>query len=263
MRCNFLLLVLLFNISVFAQSPFGKSEQRFKGSLHYIELSGGLILPSFNYFDTSMDGVAGELFFNHTEGLAFRSQFRRHFSFSPRITYEVRGGHYIIDNISYKIKTQNGSFLIPLEYNGYFSKDKKLTKPGWLLYAGPYVSYYFGGRIEYDNNEFLMENDDLSSFDFGAELGVGIRVPTFSFTGQGNFTLKAAFYHGFISSYPKNNNSRIERFGDLMFSESGQRYNMGWKLTLTYEIALSSKKITTFTAGGDGKKTYKRFILKN
>lgn len=258
-----LIFCLFIQISLFAQSPFGKSKRRFNESLHFIELSGGLILPSFNYFDVNVDAFSNERFYNHTEGLAFRTQFKRHASFAPRVSYEVRGGYYVSENIDYKIKTHNVSLFLPFEYNGYFSKDKKLTKPGWLLYAGPYVSTCLGGNYLYGNREVLLEKNDVAPIDFGVELGAGVRVPTFSFTGQGNFTIKAAFYHGLVSSYPYETNERIDRLGNLIVSAQGQRYNMGFKLTLTYEISLSSKKVSTFTAGGDGIKTYKRFILKD
>ncbi|MDA3818537.1 MAG: outer membrane beta-barrel protein [Prolixibacteraceae bacterium] len=256
---SFFLIFLMCKLN--AQSPFGEAKERFTKNIYFIELTGGTILPSYDFFDTpSLDNTERGVLYNHTEALTFRTQFRRHFSFSPRISYDVKGGSYPSDNLV--VKTNNISLLTPIEFNGYFSEKKKITKPGWLFYLGPYVSYSLGGYLKNAEDEYSLEPEDFNTFDAGFEAGIGLRIPTFSFTGMGNFTLKAAFYHGFVSSYPEAVTLRIVKFDELMFSENGQRYNMGIRLTLSYEIALLKKEMPTYTAGGDGKRSYKKFIVK-
>jgi hypothetical protein len=257
-----LLIVLTCELS--AQSPFGEAKERFSKNIYFIELTGGTILSTFNFFDTPLDNSESALLFNQTEALSFRAQFRRHFSFSPRISYDIKGGAYpqLYDYEDFIVKSHYLSLLTPVEFNGYFSEKKKITKPGWLLYLGPYVSYNLGGYLKKEEVEYDLNPDDFNVFDAGFEAGVGLRIPTFSFTGMGNFTIKAAFYHGFVNSYPEKQTSRIADYEELMFSENGTRYNMGLRLTLSYEIALLKKEMPTYTAGGDGKKSYKKFIVK-
>jgi hypothetical protein len=245
-----------------AQSPFGEAKERFSKNIYFIELTGGVILPTFNFFDTSLDNSENTFLYNQTEALSFRVQFRRHFSFSPRISYDVKGGAYPQLYEDVIVKSHYLSLLTPIEFNGYFSEKKKIMKPGWLLYLGPYVSYNLGGYLKNDGVEYDLNPDDFNVFDAGFEAGVGLRIPTFSFTGMGNFTIKAAFYHGFVNSYPEKQTARIADYGELMFSANGKRYNMGIRLTLSYEIALLRKEMPTYTAGGDGKRSYKKFIVK-
>ncbi|MCF8362218.1 MAG: PorT family protein [Prolixibacteraceae bacterium] len=260
------LIILFFLISLMgklnAQSPFGEAKERFMKNVYFIELTGGVILPSYNFFDTSYDDLYGDVFYNQTGALAFRTQFRQHFSFSPRISYDIKGGAYPSNYNDFEVKSHYLSLLTPIEFNGYFSEKRKITKPGWLLYLGPYVSYGLGGSLKNAEVEYDLEPEDFNTFDAGFEVGIGLRIPTFSFTGMGNFTLKAAFYHGVVNSYPEKQTSRIADFGEIMYSENGTRYNMGLRFTISYEIALLKKEMPTYTAGGDGKRSYKKFIVK-
>jgi hypothetical protein len=48
----------------------------------------------------------------------------------------------------------------------------------------------------------------------------------------------------------------------LMLSSAGKRFNHGIRITLAYEMSVLKKEFNKFTAGGDGKRTYERILVK-
>ena len=130
-----------------------------------------------------------------------------------------------------------------------------------MAFSGPYVGYNVSGSMASGNNTIELSKDELSEIDYGAELGIGFRIPTFSMDGRSNLNIKASYFRGFANSFPADlSKYSAEEMSSYYLSSQGSRVNQGFKLTLSYDLSMEKKKVTTFTAGGDGKRTYKRFV---
>lgn len=263
MKKFILVVVTLFIVQfTFSQSPFGASTPLFGKNLFYIDLNGGLLIPSMNFADTPFDQIESQRFFGQTFGLSFRIQFQQHFSFSTQFSYRELGSNFL-DNRNYRIRANYLNLFTPLEYDLFFSSKPKSTAPNLMLFAGPYFAYNLGGSINSDLvNGVELSESEIAQLDYGLEGGVGVRIPTFSFSGKSHLTIKASYFRGLANTFPVELAYEAQKADDLMLSSNGIRVNQGIRLAISYEFSLAKKEMTTFTAGGDGKKTYKRYIVK-
>ena len=255
-----LVLIIFLQIVVIAQSPFGSSTQNFKKNLYYAELNGGGVMSSMAYDKNQYDVYNSDPFLNTTFGLGLRVQFDKHLSFSTQLSYRGQGASFSkYDNIS--IKTKNLNLFIPFEYDYFFKPIPKRVLPNAMFFAGPYIAYNIGGSIVSDRIKQDLTAGEMLDYDYGLEAGLGLRIPTFSFTGKSFLTIKASYFRGFANTLPASHEHGDEQMEMLMLTNKGRRHNQGIRLTLSYELTLSKIEMTTFTAGGDGKKTYKRFVV--
>lgn len=256
-----LITVLLLQITVAAQSPFGSSKQFFQKKLYYAELNGGGILSSMDYKKNQYDSYQSNPFLNKTFGLGLRVQFSNNLSFSTQLTYRTLGASFPkYDSMILKANSLN--LFVPFEYDYFFKPVPNRVLPNAMFFAGPYIAYNIGGHIVSDRIKQELTSDEMLDYDYGLEAGFGLRVPTFSFTGKSFITVKASYFRGFANTLPASIRHSDEQMNMLMLTDKGRRNNQGIRLTLSYELTLTKVEMTSFTAGGDGKKTYKRFVVK-
>lgn len=253
--------VLLLQITVAAQSPFGSSKQFFKKKLYYAELNGGGILSSMDYKKNQYDSYQSNPFLNKTFGLGLRVQFSNNLSFSSQLTYRTLGASFPkYDNMV--LKANNLNLFVPFELDHFFEPVPNRVLPNAMFFAGPFVAYNIGGHIVSDKINQEMTSDEMLDYDYGLEAGLGLRIPTFSFTGKSFITVKASYFRGFANTLPSSIRHSEDQMKMLMLTNKGRRNSQGIRLTLSYELTLTKVEMTSFTAGGDGKKTYKRFVVK-
>lgn len=255
-------LLLLSVLALNAQQPFGPSNNGEPENLLYIELLGGAMWPTMIFTGTPFDREIPGRYIRQNNGIALRYNPNGLFSFSALLSYRELGV-YFLDLDETEMKANYLNVFLPVEMEILLSRLRKKVGPSILLFTGPYVAYFLGGSIEDRQQEFkLTGGQEINRWDAGAEAGVGFRIPTFSIENRSNLNLKFSFYYGLINTFPPLvPNEPDDRLNSLLLSKTGTRFNQGFRLTLSYEIALRKHKIESFTAGGDGKKTYKRFVL--
>ena len=257
-----LIVILLFFVSInlFAQSPFGVSKEHLEKKLFYVELMGGTVLPDIKFSGTSFSDAKSSRYFDKTGGVSFRFENKRFFSITAQLSYCGLGG-YFPDNDDFKLKANYLNLFIPVELGCRMFSKKKKNGPCMILFAGPYGAKQIGGHISSNTLDIELTDNDISNWDYGAEGGIGLRIPTYSLNGHSNLTLKASYYRGFANTFPETIDYDSEQMTERMLSETGERYQCGFKLSLSYGFSLEKRQVSTFTAGGDGKKTYKKFLV--
>lgn len=259
---KFLLFFLLFYIGNFAfgAGPFGPSGQSNSRNIFYIELMGGGILPDMTYSGTPFDNFKTKPELTHTEGIGMRFQSTKAFSIGLMFSY-ANQGVMIPEAGNYALNTGSLNLNIPFEYGLALGKSKRKANPVFLLFVGPYASKALKSSLSIGKE--TIQNDLINPYpyDFGAELGMGIRIPTFSVQGKSDLSIKVAYDKGFINNFPDGIAELTELEQEkMLLVPFGQRTNKGIKVTLTYAFSLQAPSNNSFVAGGDGKKTYKRFL---
>lgn len=253
--------IMLSTAGLKAQNPFGPSKSSGDDHLFYIELLGGAIWPNMVFTDTPYDKELKGKLIRQNSGIALRYEKIGRFSVGALFTYREQGVYFPKKNEKI-LKTNYVNLFVPVEKDFHLSRLDKKVGPSIVFFAGPYVAYFLGGSSEDMQHDFKLSTTEINQLDAGAEAGLGFRLPTFSIENRSNLNLKFSYYYGMVNAFP----SVIpdvpdDRLNSLLLSKTGTRINRGFRLTLSYEIALKRHKIETFTAGGDGKKTYKRFVL--
>lgn len=240
-----------------AQSPFVLSKQKFNEQACFFELSGSLILPKVGFVGTEFDCNSSKNDFRNGFGVAVRWQFDKQWSLAANVSYRETGV-FFPNNNNYRLMSKNINVFVPFDFDIYIKAKPRVKPPQFVLFVGPYFSYGFNGEVVSDLIQQNLSAKNTSPFDVGIEAGAGMRIPTFSFTHRSFIIIKASYFYGFTNTFPK------ERVFDdfLMLSKTGKRYNNGIRITLAYELSMLKKEMSSFTAGGDGKKTYKRILVK-
>lgn len=245
----------------FAQSPFGVSKEVFKKSLYHIEISAGAMSPSIGFSGTPFDNIQRSFGVDKTGGLAFRVQFKEKISFSTQIAYRSASVS-IPEYNDYCIRAHYINLFTPFEFNCNIIRRKRKSDICFLLFAGPYVANNMGGDMSVTGNSIKLTASEINQFDYGFESGLGMRIPVYSLGEKSNITIKASYVCGLANTYPvslqKYTSNEQSKF---LLSTQGNRYVRGVQFSLTYEILLEKKAASYFTAGGDGKKTYKKFLV--
>lgn len=262
-RLSFLLFFIIFLAAEksFAQSPFSYNKDNSKKKTFYLEILGGASLPSMTYQGNNFQNYNSTSFLSSTEGIGFRMQMNSKFSIATQLAYSGHGTEFAeIENT--RLMANYISSYTYAEYEIALVKGKHRVSPLLLLYAGPSISYFANGNVSSTDFKTKLSPNEIATLDYGAETGIGIRIPTFSANVRSNLTLKASYVHGLANTLPQQGNSTTSRDLDQLFmAESGTRNNHAYRIMFVYELALHKTKAVTFTAGGNGKTTYDRFVL--
>lgn len=249
------------------QGPWFKEKEKFVESCCHIEIFGGISLPGMKYSDPAVSSLDKELFVLPDFGASFRYQKIKPFSFGARISYSGMGVNFSdisgfypqgSTSVGYSLKIYYLSLSSPVEYQVDIIKSIRGGNPKTFFYLSPYISTPMSATLESSNTSLnLKSGKDIKSFDCGAEVGFGFRIPTFSLEDRSNLILRFSFLQGFIDSYPAENNKVLN---PKLLVVDGTRYNSAAKVTLCIEIPLKPQKVVSYTAGGDGKKNYKKVV---
>lgn len=256
--------IVLFMLTPFvllAQSPFGVSRQKFEKKEYFVGIHGGVMVPFTTYLTTPYDGTAQKRFLDQTGGLDFRMHLARVLSLNTSVSYRRTGARFPGEK-NYSYQSKYLAFSLVPEVHFQLLEPLRGVPPEILFFAGPYVAKNLKESIVSNELDVLVPPALMQKWDYGMDAGMGLRIPTYSFTGQSYLTLKVAYYYGMANTFPTSSNFEGYTGNQLLLSESGERFNRGIRITLSYELSLAKKKHTTFTAGGDGKRTYKKILVR-
>lgn len=268
-RSVIITVILLFTVemSFSQQGPWFKEKEKFIESCCHLEIFGGITLPGMKYSDPAVSKYDKDLFVLPDFGASLRYQKIKPFSFGARISYSGMGVHFsdISDintqgstKVGYSLKIYYLTLSSPFEYQVDIIKSIRGGNPKTFFYLTPYVSTPLSATVESSNTNLkLKPGKDIRNFDCGAEVGFGFRIPTFSLEDRSNLILRFSFLQSFIDSYPDDNNKVLNQ---KLLVVDGTRYNSAAKVTLCIEIPLKPQKVISYTAGGDGKKNYKKVV---
>jgi hypothetical protein len=245
--------------AVQAQTPWYMPIEYHQGKKYYFEFIAGGSVSDLSYRGNMYNQLNRAIDFQPILGLAYRVQLPKQFSFAPAFVYENKGV-IIADQIQYSLKAHYINLVLPCEFYKLLYPGSR-SKTGYFATIGPYIGIPVRGEIEYEELFVPLSKANFKPFDAGIEVGAGFRFSTFSTGGGTNIRIKLSYSHGFIDTY-----SNLEHKGTAKainvptYIIEGQRYNQLLKLTLGFEIPLEKKETITFTAGGDGKSTYKKYV---
>lgn len=259
MRNLLLIAFLTFASNLFAQGTWGPDKSFNEVSDFYLELIGGYALSEMQYSDPAFELFDKENLMKPTMGLALRYHLNKMLSLGMSANYQSLGLTLVSDD-SYSLKANYISVGLPVTFDCCVRKKKRLL-PNLFVYASPYIAYNLNNELGVNDVFSPMSDDDMAKLDYGAEAGLGVRIPTFSMDGKSYLNIKASFFQGLANTLP----ASIPVYSDqpvasMFLTSNGNRLNQGIRLTITYELSLEKRKMTTFTAGGDGKRTYKKYV---
>lgn len=243
-----------------AETPWFPPTNLIKAKKTYFELFGGMQQADMRYDAPGFPGLKRNFDPKVSAGIGVRYQVGDFFSSALYGIYS-QNGISLGDENHYNFYTDNAGLFCPVEYHIKVSSDPKV-KTRIFVQAGPYISVPIGGRVTSGKYTLPMGKALVAPFDYGVEIGSGIRTAVFSLQGRSYIRLKASYFRGFANTYSESELSgTANSLNQPLYSITGKRVNQGLRLMFSIEIPLEREDVVTFTAGGDGKKTYKRFVV--
>jgi hypothetical protein len=230
------------------------------GTRIYYELFGGVSSPTMIYSNSYYDNVVRTSQILPEFGLSARFQFKKWASLIPRFSY-IQQGINFQDGNGYTLTTNNINFSLPVEFQLQIGKSNLVGATRVFFFAGPYIGIPFSGKITSGDFSSNLELNDLTYPDYGAEAGLGIRIPTFSLESRSFLNIRFSYTRGFANTYSVAESAINPAMNEKLYLNGGERFNGGFKLILGIEIPKKSKRVISFTAGGDGKKNYKKAVI--
>jgi hypothetical protein len=259
-----LLLIILFNsgkANFFDKDPWFTSKDLMIKNKTFFELFGGVVSPDMTYSIKSFNKIEQVPLFLYDVGISLRFQRGKWFSFSPRLTYLCQGVS-INNDLKYRLRANYVNFSIPLELQ--FELNKKMNKSvtRFFFYATPYIATPISVNLKTNIYSDWLSYSEMNVLNVGGEAGLGFRIPTYSLEGSSNITIRLSYLRGLNDTYTKLEKNIVNQtLRDQLYLDGGKRYNSAVLLTIGIEIPVKAKKYVSFTAGGDGKKNYKRVVV--
>lgn len=238
--------------------PFGPSREL--NPILYIELVGGANMPTFS----NTVSVSGPSSYDigYAEGIAVRYQILNKYSVAGQLTVLEHRVNYGVDN-EYHLQSRHFRFSVPLEIEFGLAPYREMVSEMVSVFFSPYIINNGNTRFKAGKSILEVPKSQLPAWDYGVESGIGFRIPVFSEHMRNNLSLKASYYHGLNNSFalPTDVSGESELLKSALLSKSTYARNRGFSFTLIYEFSMKKYKMTTFTAGGNGKLTYDRFVI--
>lgn len=265
LKTSLILIVLSLSIIASAQvsekNPWFKSKDLLIGNQTCFELFGGAVYPNMTYSTKAFNSVERNQVFLYEVGFSFRFQRGKWFSVSPRLSYFGQGVSMKDEN-NYSFRMDNLSFALPVEMQFALGKNERKGITKFFVFAGPYIAYPVSGNISAGDFSYDLKAGDITTINWGGEGGLGIRISTFSLESRSNINLRLSYLQGFYDTYSAfEKNRQDQSTTQKLYLDGGKRLNNVIKLTIGIEIPFKNRKLVSFTAGGDGKKTYKKVVV--
>ena len=260
-----IIMLMLVYVSGFSKEPdentWFSPKDKMIGNTTYFQLLGGAVYSNMSFTNKEYKNLQRGYLFLPEAGCSFRFQRGTHFSFSTALSYYGQG-LTLKEGYEYNLRLNYIGLRIPVEIQFPISKNVHTGITKLFFFAGPYIATPFSGSISVPGFTQKLKFSDINKLNWGAEAGMGIRIPTFSLEGHSNMCLVISYLRGFSDTYTSyEKNATGTSSGEDIYIAGGQRYNNGIKLTFLIELPMHNKKTVSFTAGGDGKKNYKRVII--
>jgi hypothetical protein len=251
--------IMLFEGTAYSKTPWYRPIEHFIGKNYFIEISAGGSYSNFFYSQRLNNQIDRKFNIKPDLGLTFRVQFKKYLSLASTFSYENRGVT-ISDQIEYQLSARFFTFYLPVEYN-WLMFPRSRSKSGYFISFAPYAGIPFAGSIQYEGMKLPLSKGNFKQYDIGAEIGAGVRICTYSNKNVTNIRFRLSYCQGFINTF-----SAMEMQGEAIalnlpkYIIDGNRLNQLVKLTVSLEFPFKQKEVVSFVAGGDGKRTYKKFV---
>lgn len=244
--------LFLLGASVSAKNPWYSDKDKFAGNGCYLELFGGAVYPDMKFSVAELNSIERDPMFMYDLGMSLRCQMINWFSAGPRLSYFGQG--VSLNNTSkYQLRANFVGVSVPLEFQFDMIKKKKGANAKSFFYLAPYLAVPVSGSIKsVISDTKIVRGENIADYNYGAEAGIGLRIPTFSLEDRSNLIFRLSWLQGLSNVYPE-----LGSVNDLV----GKGTYSSIKLTVCVEIPLKTKKMVSFTAGGDGKKSYKKVVV--
>jgi hypothetical protein len=264
-KTTLLLLLIIFAFAGNASSPdndpWFTSKDLLVRNKTFFELFGSAVYPDMTYSIKSFNEMKQVPVFLYDVGISLRLQRGKWVSYSPRLTFSRQGVSFN-DALKYRFKANYISFSFPVELQLGLSKKLNKSTAKIFFYATPYIATPVSVNIKTTGYSDWLSFDEMGVIDCGGEAGLGFRIPTFSLEGSSNITIRLSYLRGLNDTYTKFEKDIADQLRrDQLYVGDGKRFNGAVKLTLGIEIPMKTKKYVSFTAGGNGKKNYKRVVV--
>lgn len=226
----------------------------------YIELVGGAQQTDMRYTGLPYPGLKRNIVPNLYGGIGYRYQIGDYFSIGGT-GYYSKQGLSMGKNDHYILESNNIGLFIPIEYYINMTDDRK-KKSMVFFQAGPYIAAPYSGTIQSKDCLTSLNQSNIAPVDLGFECGAGFRIKVYSLQGRSFIRCKLSYFRGLTNTFADNElNGTAESLNQPHYQISGNRHNQGFRVTASIEIPLKKENVTTYTAGGDGKKNYKKFAI--
>jgi len=250
--CLIVFFLFLFVSSGSAKNPWYSDKDKFSGNGCYLELFGGGVYPNMKFSTAELNNIERKSMFMYDLGMSLRCQMVNWFSAGPRLSYFGQGV-LLNDNSEYQLKANYVGLHVPLEFQFDLIKKKKGANMKSFFYLAPYFAIPISGKIQTSMTETkIVRCKNIADYNYGAEAGIGVRIPTFSLEDRSNLIFRLSWLQGLSNVFPETG---------MIANFNGNGINSAIKLTVCVEIPLKNKKMVSFTAGGDGKKSYKKVVV--
>lgn len=259
MKISFILSFILLAINLPAQKTWGPDKSFKEVSDFYLELIGGASVSTYKTSNSDFNALESDYLVKPTYGLGARYHLNNLLSIGANATYRSHG-MMLVSDLQPGFQANYINISVPFTFDCCVKKIKQLA-PNVFFFAAPYAGYFLNGEVSTSTDKVALTANDVSTWDYGAEAGIGVRIPTFSMDGKSYLNISASFIQGFANTLPDDASiNTTDPTVSQFIPEGSYRWNQGLRLTISYELSLEKRKMTTFTAGGDGKRTYKRYI---
>ncbi len=255
------IIVAAFTITGMAQkNPWYSKDMNSTGCC-YVELSGGGSYSTVVFNDKNYIPLKTNFLIFPEFGITYRAQFSKSFSVSPRLFF-LKIGETVSQTEKYTLTINDLSLLLPVDFQISLGGKRKRGITKIHMYAGPYGAIPLFANITTKKNSLRMSSNELTPWNYGIETGIGIRIPTFTLEASSNLNFRIAYRRGFSPLYQDLNIKAGAPFADNDITLiGGNRFNQSISLVVGIEIPMKSKSFVSFTAGGDGKKNYKKVVV--
>ncbi|MBN1924679.1 MAG: outer membrane beta-barrel protein [Prolixibacteraceae bacterium] len=255
------ILFLVVQKSIANDNPWFADKDKLVGNTFHIEFLGGGFMNFMHYTSDANNEISTQNPLLLETGLIFRFQRGKWFSWLPGVRF-LQQGTTITEPEEYNFNANYLTLSLPVEWAFDFKSKYKKNTSKFLVFAGPYVASPLSGSIYGEEFQEDIFKNSIKDICFGIEGGVGIRVQTFSLEDKSNVNLRLSWMQGFNDTFSPEEKTFASNpnYGQFTFL-NGKRIASGIKLTLSIEVSFTSKRIVSFTAGGDGKKNYKKFVI--
>lgn len=255
------LFVVAFTTNGMAQKNPWYSKDMNSNACRYVELSGGGNYNFMDFSDKNYIPLKTNYLILPEFGITYRAQFSRWFSVSPRLFF-FKLGEVVSQTENYTLGINDLGLLVPIDFQIPLGGKRKRGITKIHMYVGPYGAIPLFANITTKKNSLHMSTNELTPWNYGVETGIGIRIPTFTLEASSNLNFRIAYRRGFSPLYQDLNIKAGAPFADNDITLiGGNRFNQSISLVVGIEIPMKSKSFVSFTAGGDGKKNYKKVVV--
>lgn len=238
----FTIAILFFSAIAFAQKNTEQTDKTTTEKRTFLECisiggRGGVGFNSMRYSNASLRKYDPSIFALENYGVFVEFRLSNHFFLRPEFIWMKRGQKIDDRGVYYKLASQYYDIRLPLLFR--FGNDNWKVQP--YVMAAPVMGIANGGSIRLDDRQIGITDASLKEWNFGAQLGGGMKVPFRLGNFAMEFGIEASYHLGLSDTY-----SNREKDGSAIalnqsnYRIDGTRMNRGIETSALLAIPLSN-----------------------